>query len=427
MDAQEVNLSIEEDTKEEKIGYGDIIRQKEYMKIIISNIISRFGDSIDSLAFTWLVYAVTGSASWTAIIFALNQLPSVILQPFTGALVENMNKKRVMVSTDLIRGIVVVLLAVLYKTGVVNPLILAAFTLIISSVEAFCLPAGIAFIPKVIDKKYYAFGTSMNSTLCNISQLIGLGIAGVIIGVGGIEVAMLIDGATFFLSAFMTGMVHSTEERHEKKKVNVQDYLKGLKEGFSYIKVKRIILNFCILGVLVNAVTVPINSLQSPMAVEIFGLGSELLSVFGVALILGMSLGTVVLPYLIKKIPARVIVVGSGIIIGIGYGSFVLGRFTYGQQIPSYLLCGVISLIAGMTLSWISGVVQIQFMNSVEEQYLARSASIFNACSCAASPIMSFVVSGLALRLSVSTIFLGAATCMVAIFMIIGISGMKME
>ena len=198
MYAQVVNVSIEEDTKEEKIGYGDIIKQKEYMKIIISNVISRFGDSIDSLAFTWLVYAVTGSASWAAIIFALNQLPSVILQPFTGALVENMNKKRVMVSTDLVRGMIVVMLAILYKAGAVNPFILAAFTLITSSVEAFCMPAGIALIPKIIDKKYYAFGSSMNSTFCNISQLIGLGIAGGIIGGGGIETAMFIDGATFF-------------------------------------------------------------------------------------------------------------------------------------------------------------------------------------------------------------------------------------
>ena len=66
-------------------------------------------------------------------------------------------------------------------------------------------------------------------------------------------------------------------------------------------------------------------------------------------------------------------------------------------------------------------------MNSVEEQYLARSASIFNASACAASPIMSMIVSALAIRLSVSTIFLGASACMVAIFIIVGISKMQLE
>lgn len=298
MDTQEVNVT----EKEEKIGYRDIFKQTEYMKIIISNVIGRFGDSIDSIAFTWLVYAVTGSAAWSAIIFALNQLPTVLLQPFAGVMVEKMNKKRVMVISDLVRGCVIVLLVWLYATNNINPLVLALFTLIISSVEAFCLPASIALIPKVIDMKYYAFGTSVNSTFSNVAQLIGLGIAGVIINVGGIEAAMLIDGVTFFLSAVLTGLVKYKEEKQKGNSVVENGYFKELKDGINYIKVKKVILNFCILAVIMNAVTVPINSLQSPMAVEIFGLGSELLSVFGVTLIIGMTLGTLVLPYIINRI-----------------------------------------------------------------------------------------------------------------------------
>ena len=60
---------------QEKVGYRDILRQKEYMKIIVANLINRFGDSIDQIAVTWLVYAATGSAAWTTLIYALNQLP----------------------------------------------------------------------------------------------------------------------------------------------------------------------------------------------------------------------------------------------------------------------------------------------------------------------------------------------------------------
>lgn len=423
MDTQDVNVT----EAEEKIGYKDIFKQSEYMKIIISNVIGRFGDSIDSIAFTWLVYAVTGSAAWTAIIFALNQLPTVVLQPFAGVMVEKMNKKRVMVLSDLVRGLVIVLLVCLYATNSINPLILALFTLIISSVEAFCLPASVALIPKVIDMKYYTFGASVNSTLSNVAQLIGLGIAGVIIGIGGIEAAMLIDGATFFLSAFLTALVKYKEEKQEVQSGTENGYFKELKDGINYIKVKSVILNFCILAVVMNAITVPINSLQSPMAVEIFGLGSELLSVFGVALIVGMTLGTIVLPYIIAKVPARVMIITSGVFVSLGYGALVLGKYTYGKIVPSFLLCGVISIIMGIAISLISGALQIQFMNCVEEEYLARVAAIFNASASAASPIMSMLVSALAVRLSVGTIFLGAAVCMLIVFIIVGISKMKLE
>ena len=130
-----------EETTEEKVTYKDAFKQKEYMKLLIANSISRFGDSIDAIAFTWITYAITGSAMWSALIYAMNTLPSVLLQPFSGALVEGLNKKKVMVVTDFIRGIVVLSLALLYMADFLNPLVLVVFTLIISSVETLCMPA----------------------------------------------------------------------------------------------------------------------------------------------------------------------------------------------------------------------------------------------------------------------------------------------
>ena len=422
MDTATENIEVEE-----KIGYRDILKQKEYMKIIIANVISRFGDSIDSIAFTWLVYAVTGSAAWTAVIFALNQLPSVLVQPFAGVMVEGMRKKRVMVVTDIIRGAIVAALAVLYVNNLVNPLILAVFTLTVSTVEAFCLPASVSLIPKIIDKKYYSYGTSLNSTISNVAQLIGMGMAGVIIGTFGVGAAMLVDGVTFIGAACLTAWVRVKEDAPKKTKWDSKAYFGELKDGFSYIKVKKVVFNFCALGVIINAITVPINSLQTPMAVEIFGMGSGLLSVFGIAMIVGMSIGTFLLPFVMEKLQARTIVVYAGIVTGLCIGGFVLGRYTYGQVLPSYLLCGGLSILLGMAISWVSGVVNVQFMKSVEEEYLARAASIFNACACAASPIASFLISGLSLKVSVSMIFLLSAIGCVAVFAIAGIRKMEME
>lgn len=165
--------------------------------------INRFGDSIDAIALTWLVYEITGSAAWSAIIFALNMLPAIILQPFTGAAVERRNKKKIMVMSDLIRGFIVIALAAAYMTGTVNPWIMAAFTLTISSVEAFCLPASTAIIPLLLEERYYGFGVSLNSALVTVLQLTGTAVAGIIIGIFGIQAAIIIDAVTFFCSALI--------------------------------------------------------------------------------------------------------------------------------------------------------------------------------------------------------------------------------
>lgn len=209
--------------------YKDIFSQKEYMKLMVANVISRFGDSIDSIAFTWLVYQVTESAAWSAAMFAMNQLPSVLVQPFAGALVEGMNKKRVTVAADVIRGIVVAGLAILYFLGKVNPWVMVAFTLIISTVEAFCGPASMALIPRLIAPEYYEHATSLNASVCTVVQLIGLGAAGVVIGKLGIEGAIAIDAVTFFGSAFIRMTLRVQEEKQQTEEISVSSYLENLK------------------------------------------------------------------------------------------------------------------------------------------------------------------------------------------------------
>lgn len=65
----------------EKVGYRNLLKQREYMKIMVAALINRFGDSIDAIASTWIVYELTGSAAWSAVIFGVNKVPSVIVTP----------------------------------------------------------------------------------------------------------------------------------------------------------------------------------------------------------------------------------------------------------------------------------------------------------------------------------------------------------
>ena len=80
--------------------YVELKSQREYMKMIVSNTINRFGDAIDCIALTWLIFELTGEASWSAILFGVNRIPTIFLMPFAGAIVERMNKKQLMIWMD---------------------------------------------------------------------------------------------------------------------------------------------------------------------------------------------------------------------------------------------------------------------------------------------------------------------------------------
>ncbi|MGN0351408.1 MAG: MFS transporter [Roseburia sp.] len=413
--------------EEKKIGYREVFTQKEYLKIILSNIISRFGDSVDSIAFTWLVYQVTGSAAWSAIIFAMNQLPSVFIQPFAGALVEGMNKKRVMVVADVIRGIVVAGLGILFLLGAVNPWILVAFTLIISTVEAFCNPAGMAAIPKLIKPEYYEYGSSLNSTISSVVQLVGLGAAGLIIGVFGIWSAIMIDAITFFGSAAILATLRMKEENLLKGKLDGKQYLELLKEGAIYLKEEPVVRNFCLMAVVLNAIVVPLNSLQSPIVSEVFGQGSELLSVFGVALIAGMGVGSFCYPFLSKKISARGLIVLGGIGVGIMMGSVYFGTYTKGNKVAAYVMVAVVFFLFGIFCSMMTATVNVQFMKVVKQDYLARVGAIFNSAACAASPVASFLVSALVVKIPTGQLLALSGVLCVILFLYIAIRKVRFE
>ena len=77
------------------ITYRELLKNREYVKLLFTNLIDRFGDSVDAIAFTWLTYQLTKSAAWSALIYGLNVLPNIVAQPFFGALVEKMDKKKV--------------------------------------------------------------------------------------------------------------------------------------------------------------------------------------------------------------------------------------------------------------------------------------------------------------------------------------------
>lgn len=413
--------------KDLKIRYKDVFTQKEYLKHIIANSISRFGDSIDAIAFTWLVYAITGSAAWSAIVFAINQLPSVLIQPFIGPVIEGMNKKKVMIITDFIRGGIIIGLVILYLTEYLNPWVLLLFTFCNSTVEAFSMPAFTAVVPKIIEEKYYTYGTALSSTISTIVQLAGTAAGGVIIGVWGVETAILIDGVSFFAAGLLRTFLRLDEKNLRKGKLEFKEYFETLKEGAVYIKKQPVIYNFCLMAIITNAILVPINSLQTPLITEVMGQGSELLSVFSMAMFIGMLIGSVVFPLIMEKMQVRTVVVITGISIGSTFFLYTMGIYVQGNIVAIYLLTMIASVILGISTSMLSSVLNVQFMKVVSQEYLARVAAIFSAGACAATPIVSMLVSVVSTQLTVLQIFFISGILCVILFVMIGIVKVRLE
>ncbi len=420
--------------EQNKKMYGEILREREYRKLIFATVINRFGDSVDAIAFTWLVYQITHSAMWSAIVFALNTLPNVVVQPFAGAIVEKMNKKHVIVATHLLRAVIITLFALLYRAGLVNAPVMAIFTLVITTVESFNLPAASAFTMQVVKKEHMTCGMSLNSMLSSAASLAGTGAAGVIIATAGVSAAMMLDVATFAIAAVLISLMKagkaavkeasSTENKEDK---NEQSKLEFFLDGFRYVASSRVICNYGLLAVALNFMLIPINALQAPIAGEIFRMGGEILSIAGAFAAIGGIAGSALVPVLSKKLsPLKLIMLGTAAL-GAGMLGIACGGFFVGNSIACYIDVAASFFIMMVAASIIGGTINIQFMKNADPKYIARAAAVMGACGAACMPVGSLLLSALVAKVSTESILIFCVIFAAAVFAVLVLAKPQME
>lgn len=395
--------------KEEKqVGYRDIFHQVEYMKMMIAALINRFGDSIDAIASAWIVYEITGNAAWSAIMYGVNKVPSIVVTPLAGAWVEGRKKKTIMVVTDLIRAACVAFVATGYMLGLLQAWMLVITTLIISTVEAFRGPANSALLPKVLEKEYYEYGMSLSSTLGSIVELIGTAIAATIIALIGTSGAIYTDMVTFIMSAVIILFVNSKEQNLAKKKFDKKEYFDDLINGFSYVRKDSVLKVFLVLAIFLNAILVPLNSLQAPLAGEVLGGGAEILSILGISITVGMLLGSVTYPMVQRGTSDRVIWVVGGLGVTAFYIFLPICKPLYASKILMYIFTTILALILGYTVALVNSHLNVFMVKRISQDFLARIAGIVTAISVASIPIASFLLSVIVAYANTSAIFIAS-------------------
>lgn len=423
--------------------YGEIIKEREYRKLIFATVINRFGDSVDAIAFTWLVYQITHSAAWSAIVFALNTLPNVVVQPFAGAIVEKMDKKHVIVATHLFRAVIITLFALLYRAGLVNALVMAIFTLVITTVESFNLPATSAFTMQVVKKEHMTCGMSLNSMLSSAASLAGTGAAGVIIATAGVSTAMMIDVVTFAVAAALIGAMKAGRAKvteaaqNEASKITSatgetenkieQSKIEFFLDGFRYVASSRVICNYGLLAVALNFMLIPINALQAPIASEIFKMGGEILSIAGAFAAIGGIAGSALVPVLSQKLsPLKMIMLGTSLL-GAGMLGMACGGVFVGNNIACYVDVAASFFIMMVAASTIGGTINIQFMKNADPKYIARAAAVMGACGEACMPVGSLLLSAVVTKVSTEAILVFCVIFAIAILAILVFAKPQME
>lgn len=398
-----------------KAGIRELFRIPNFVKLTIANFISRFGDSIDSIAYGWMVYTLTGSKLLMGTLFAVNAIPNIILSPFTGVWADHYEKKKTIVLCDIGRGVVVLLTALLFGFGYLRTWHLFAFTILNSTLETLSHPARASIMPLIMTKEQFLSANAMSSSVSSFAQLIGLGAAGFLIATIDITGAILVDGITFFISAFLIFIMVIKGDVRSDRKLDTRTYVSDLVYGFKYILGNKLILLTILAAMITNFSLAPLNVLQPVYTSEILKSGAEVMSYTGIAMLSGVILSGILVGQFGTKFKKSTLITAGFLIIGASYSALSLPELVQFSKLTAIIIAIILYFIFGFSLPLVNAPIGTYIMENTEQELLGRVSSLMGMVCLCTAPIGSALTGVVAEFASISTLFISMGTLVILV------------
>ena len=195
--------------------------------------VSLLGDGISLLALAWAAYEITDSPIGLSMVMLAMTVPHVALLLFGGVASDRLQRRYVMLTSDLVRGVVVAAIGFLALADALTIPKLAALAAVYGAGSAFFGPSFDAIVPDVVPASQLGQANSLDQLVKPLAlRLAGPALGGWLIAIGGTGVAFLVDAATFGASAIVLMFLRTPKsEHHERASV-----LTEMKEGLTYVR-----------------------------------------------------------------------------------------------------------------------------------------------------------------------------------------------
>jgi MFS family permease len=155
------------------------------------------GTWVQRVAQDWLILQITHNGAALGISVAAQFLPMLVLGPYGGLLVDRLDRRRTIVATQAVSGLLAAALATITLLGVVQLWSVLLLGLGLGLVTVLDVPARQAFIASMVEPADYANAQALASSVNNSGRLIGPAVAGVLIAAAGVGVAFIVNAASF--------------------------------------------------------------------------------------------------------------------------------------------------------------------------------------------------------------------------------------
>ena len=386
-------------------GLKNIYRSLQYRNFrlfFFGQSISLIGTWIQRIAVPWLVYSITGSPFLLGVAGFAGQIPTFIIAPLAGVLVDRWNRYTILIITQVLAMIQAFALTLLFFNHSISVWHIILLNVFLGCINAFDVPVRQSFVVDMIEKREdLGNAIALNSSMVNGARLIGPSIAGLLIAFTGEGVCFLINGISYiFVIAFLL-MMHIPPRTISAKQTRVvQGFKEGFKYTFGFLPIRYIILLLATVSLMGMSYTV----LMPVFAKTILHGGPHTFGFLMGASGIGALVGSIYMASrksvrgLIKFIPLFAGVFGCGLI-----------AFSFS---PIFIISMVLMLVIGLGM-----IMQLTSSNTilqtiVDDDKRGRVMSFYTMAFMGSAPFGRLMAGSLASSIGApNTLIIGGASC----------------
>lgn len=268
------------------------LENREYRWYWLSGTFTAATMQMNVLARGWLVYELTDSYGALGQVSFGAGLPLLLLSPFGGAIADRVDKRALIIASQLLTSLAMLVIAVLVQLDMVEVWHLIITAVATGTALAFNLPSRQAMVPQLVERHQIMNAVALNSGSQNVNRIVAPAVGGVLIGFAGIGEVYFI---TVVLSLVSVGLMFFVRPRETPQSAGRAPVARDIVAGMRYVRHSSALWGLMVMATVPILFGMPYVLLLPGFAKDVLGADSAGLGYLMAAAGAGAGLGTLVM------------------------------------------------------------------------------------------------------------------------------------
>ena len=355
-------------------GNFDSLKVRNYRLYWFGAVLKNNGRWAQYVATYYIIFKLTESASWVGITAFANFVPMLVVNPLTGWISDNLNRRNVLVATNLVASFMAGLMAIAWGAGLKEPGVWVAIFFLNGTISGLLIPVSQAFVAECVPQNLLRNAITLNSTQFNAARALGPAIGGLILGFSGpgwtLAAVVLFYGPMLVCLLLMeSDALMSPQEESFKADRERPSVISDYKESVRYVRGSRGISAAILTIAIISTFGFPVVQQIIVFAEEVFEVSPFLFGLLGSAQGIGAVLAVPLVTGYVSFMKPSV----QQLIATVGYGFAVMIFALAPSYTVAFCSLGILGIMHLISASNLNSVVQLQ----VDEEMRGRVMAIY--------------------------------------------------